>query len=182
MFSLHLLVSFNVIKMNFLTHKLLLEEELRILKNNLNKKNELWENGKKTAGSFASKVKEKASRIHRRPGPGWAPAQGRLGPGLGPAWGPNLLKKIKTSSNWMPDHCFRHWLSQKWAQKLQERAGTNFGTQHCREKKIKNTEHLENPAGTSGRIPGRTPSFLSRDTGALCTSLRKSPASLVLVP
>ena len=44
--------------MNFLTYKLLLEEELEILKDNLNKQNELWENGKKTAGSHASKVKE----------------------------------------------------------------------------------------------------------------------------
>ena len=44
--------------MNFLTYKLLLEEELKILKDDLNKQNELWENGKKTAGSHASKVKE----------------------------------------------------------------------------------------------------------------------------
>ncbi len=44
--------------MNFLTYKLLLEEELSVLKGNLNKQNELWENGKKTAGSHASKVKE----------------------------------------------------------------------------------------------------------------------------
>tara|TARA_A100000164_G_scaffold242617_1_gene215703 strand:- start:32 stop:697 length:666 start_codon:yes stop_codon:yes gene_type:complete len=44
--------------MNYLTYKLLLEEELEILKNNLNKQNELWENGKNTAGSYASKVKE----------------------------------------------------------------------------------------------------------------------------
>ena len=44
--------------MNFLTYKLLFEEELRILKHNLNKQNEFWENGKKTAGSHASKVKD----------------------------------------------------------------------------------------------------------------------------
>ena len=44
--------------MNFLTFKLLIEEELEILKHNINKKSELWENGKKTAGSHASKVKE----------------------------------------------------------------------------------------------------------------------------
>ena len=44
--------------MNFLTCKLLIEEELGILKHNLNKQNELWEDGKKTAGSHASKVKE----------------------------------------------------------------------------------------------------------------------------
>ena len=44
--------------MNFLTYKLLNEEELKILKNNLNKQNELWENGKITAGSHASKVKD----------------------------------------------------------------------------------------------------------------------------
>ncbi len=44
--------------MNFLTFKLLNEEELQILKHNLNKQNELWEDGKKTAGSHASKIKE----------------------------------------------------------------------------------------------------------------------------
>ena len=44
--------------MNFLTCKLLFEEELGILKHNLNKQNELWEDGKKSAGSHASKVKE----------------------------------------------------------------------------------------------------------------------------
>ena len=44
--------------MNFLTYKLLNEEELGILKHNLNQQNELWEEGKKTAGSHASKVKE----------------------------------------------------------------------------------------------------------------------------
>ena len=44
--------------MNFLTCKLIIEEELGILKHNLNKQNELWEDGKKTAGSYASKVKE----------------------------------------------------------------------------------------------------------------------------
>ena len=44
--------------MNFLTFKLLNEEELQILKHNLNKQNELWENGKITAGSHASKVKD----------------------------------------------------------------------------------------------------------------------------
>ncbi len=44
--------------MNFLTYKLLIEEELDILKYDINKKSELWENGKKTAGSHASKVKE----------------------------------------------------------------------------------------------------------------------------
>ena len=44
--------------MNFLSCKLLIEEELGILKHNLNKQNEFWESGKKTAGSHASKVKE----------------------------------------------------------------------------------------------------------------------------
>ncbi len=44
--------------MNYLTYKLLEEKEIKILKDDLNKQNELWENGKKTAGSYASKVKE----------------------------------------------------------------------------------------------------------------------------
>ncbi len=43
--------------MNFLTYKLLNKEELEILKHDFNKPNENWENGKKTAGSHASKVK-----------------------------------------------------------------------------------------------------------------------------
>ena len=43
--------------MNYLTLKLLNEEELEILNNNINKQNNLWEDGKKTAGSHASKVK-----------------------------------------------------------------------------------------------------------------------------
>ena len=43
--------------MNYLTHPLLNEEEIEILNNNINKQNMLWEDGKKTAGSHASKVK-----------------------------------------------------------------------------------------------------------------------------
>ena len=43
--------------MNYLTIQLLNEEEIEILTNNINKQNNLWENGKKTAGSHASKVK-----------------------------------------------------------------------------------------------------------------------------
>ena len=44
--------------MNFLSCKLLIEEELGFFKHNLNRQNEFWESGKKTAGSQASKVKE----------------------------------------------------------------------------------------------------------------------------
>ena len=44
--------------MNYLTYELLNEEELEILKHDLNKQNKIWEIGKKTAGSHASKVKE----------------------------------------------------------------------------------------------------------------------------
>ena len=43
--------------MNYLTHQLLIKEEIEELINNLNKENNLWEDGKKTAGSHASKVK-----------------------------------------------------------------------------------------------------------------------------
>jgi len=43
--------------MNFLTHQLLIKEEIEILNNKLNKQNYLWEDGKKTAGTIASKVK-----------------------------------------------------------------------------------------------------------------------------
>ena len=43
--------------MNYLTHQLLNEEEIEIINNNINKQNKLWEDGKKTAGSHASKVK-----------------------------------------------------------------------------------------------------------------------------
>ena len=44
--------------MNYLICKLLTEEEIKILRVDLNKQNELWEDGKKTAGSHASKVKD----------------------------------------------------------------------------------------------------------------------------
>ena len=43
--------------MNYLTHQLLLDKEIEILNKNINEKKELWEEGKKTAGSHASKVK-----------------------------------------------------------------------------------------------------------------------------
>ena len=43
--------------MNYLTHQLLNPEELKILNNTLNKENLPWEDGKKTAGNQASKVK-----------------------------------------------------------------------------------------------------------------------------
>ena len=43
--------------MNYLTCPLLLNEEIKILKENLSSDNKDWEDGKKTAGSLASKVK-----------------------------------------------------------------------------------------------------------------------------
>ena len=43
--------------MNYLTHQLLNPEELKLLKDTLNKENLPWEDGKKTAGNQASKVK-----------------------------------------------------------------------------------------------------------------------------
>ena len=43
--------------MNYLTCQLFIQEEIEDLINNLNKENNLWEDGKKTAGSHASKVK-----------------------------------------------------------------------------------------------------------------------------
>ena len=43
--------------MNYLTCQLLIQEEIEVLIKNLNKENTLWEDGKKTAGSHASKVK-----------------------------------------------------------------------------------------------------------------------------
>ncbi len=43
--------------MNYLTQKLLTKEEINSIKNNINKEEKLWENGKKTAGSFAANVK-----------------------------------------------------------------------------------------------------------------------------
>ena len=44
--------------MNFLNYQLLINEELKILKHDINNQSELWENGKITAGSHASKVKD----------------------------------------------------------------------------------------------------------------------------
>ena len=43
--------------MNYLTCTLLLDEEIKILKSNLSSEDNDWEDGKKTAGSLASKVK-----------------------------------------------------------------------------------------------------------------------------
>ena len=43
--------------MNYLTQKLLTKEEINSIKTKINKEEKLWENGKKTAGSFAANVK-----------------------------------------------------------------------------------------------------------------------------
>ena len=43
--------------MNYLKHQLLNHEELKILKKNIEKQNLQWEDGKKTAGNHAAKVK-----------------------------------------------------------------------------------------------------------------------------
>ena len=43
--------------MNYLTHKLLNSKELEILRKNLEKESQLWEDGKLTAGKHAAKVK-----------------------------------------------------------------------------------------------------------------------------
>ena len=43
--------------MNYLTHQLLSSEELEILKINLDKEELFWEDGKRTAGNHAAKVK-----------------------------------------------------------------------------------------------------------------------------
>ena len=43
--------------MNYLTHKLLNTEELKILRENLDKEKLFWEDGKQTAGKHAAKVK-----------------------------------------------------------------------------------------------------------------------------
>ena len=42
--------------MNYLTSQLLIHEELETINKNLKNQKELWEDGKKTAGSYASKV------------------------------------------------------------------------------------------------------------------------------
>ena len=43
--------------MNYLTHQLLNAEEIKFIRKELQGENQDWEDGKKTAGSFASKVK-----------------------------------------------------------------------------------------------------------------------------
>ena len=43
--------------MNYLNHQLLNFEELDLLRTNIEKKNLLWEDGKKTAGKHAAKLK-----------------------------------------------------------------------------------------------------------------------------
>ena len=56
-FSIHQLVSFFILKMNYLTNQLLIQEEIEALLKHLNKENTIWEDGKKTAGSHASMFK-----------------------------------------------------------------------------------------------------------------------------
>ena len=43
--------------MNYLTHQLLNPEEINLIKKELEKESQGWEDGKNTAGSHASKVK-----------------------------------------------------------------------------------------------------------------------------
>ena len=43
--------------MNYLTHQLLNAEEINLIKKELEEVNENWEDGKNTAGNYASKVK-----------------------------------------------------------------------------------------------------------------------------
>ena len=57
-FSIHNLVSFFILTMNYLTNQLLIQEEIEALIKKLNKENTPWEDGKKTAGSHASEVKK----------------------------------------------------------------------------------------------------------------------------
>ena len=57
--------------MNYLTHQLLIKEEIEEFITNLKKEKNLWEDGKKTAGSHASKVKnnlqlDKGSEISKK--------------------------------------------------------------------------------------------------------------------
>jgi PKHD-type hydroxylase len=57
--------------MNYLTHQLLNPQEINILKKNLNLKDLSWEDGKKTAGNHAAKVKDnlqldRSSNISRK--------------------------------------------------------------------------------------------------------------------
>ena len=44
--------------MNYLTHQLLNAQEINLLKTNLNLQDTPWEDGKKTAGNHAAKVKD----------------------------------------------------------------------------------------------------------------------------
>ena len=46
--------------MNYLTHQLLNAEEINFIQKELEKENQGWEDGKKTAGSQASIVKDKS--------------------------------------------------------------------------------------------------------------------------
>ena len=57
--------------MNYLTHQLLNPQEIKLVKENIFQKNLPWEDGKKTAGNHAAKVKnnlqlDKSSNISRK--------------------------------------------------------------------------------------------------------------------
>ena len=49
--------------MNYLTHQLLNPEEINLIKKELEKESQGWEDGKNTAGSHASKVKNNLQLI-----------------------------------------------------------------------------------------------------------------------
>jgi len=55
--SIHKDVSFFIVHMNYLTHQLLNAEEINLINNDLENETQNWEDGKKTAGSHASMVK-----------------------------------------------------------------------------------------------------------------------------
>ena len=55
--SIHRVVSFFIFHMNYLIHQLLNAEEINLIKKELDNCSQNWEDGKKTAGSQASIVK-----------------------------------------------------------------------------------------------------------------------------
>ena len=108
--------------MNYLTSQLLIEEEIEIIIKDLNKESNFWEDGKKTAGSHASKVKNNI-QLNR-------------GSEISKKWSQLIIKKIQSNL------LIRSFALPKTIH------GVMFTKSH---KNMKYGRHIDNPFMSSGR-------------------------------
>ena len=108
--------------MNYLTYQLLIKEEIEIIIKDLNKESKCWEDGKKTAGSHASKVKNNI-QLNR-------------GSEISKKWSQLIIKKIQSNL------LIRSFALPKTIH------GVMFTKSH---KNMKYGRHIDNPFMSSGR-------------------------------